>query len=188
MGQLKLISSLSNQHGEKAILATAATIEAMTSLQQSNSPDSIEHAQSSLATARSYQLDPIVGSLPQFVALLQFVDLCSALQNFDPAQAASRIQAMQAILETAPDSSIWTPEGCFAIPIRRPGLPAANSTSGVVRNLPDGTVVLMFNWMPRQDIYALCFLLSGIALSHRNTTDGQKAEQMLREGLRYLDS
>jgi hypothetical protein len=160
----------------------------MTNLQQSNSSESIEQAQRSLATARSCQLDPTVGSLPQFGALMQFVDLCSALQNFDPAQASSKIQAMQAILETVPDSNIWTPDGSFAIPIRRPEISVANLTNGVVRPLPDGTVVLMFNWMPRQDIYALCCLLSGIALSHRNTIDGQKAEQMLREGLRTLDS
>lgn len=160
----------------------------MTSLQQSTSSESNEQAQRSLAAARSCQLDPTVSSLPQFGALMQFVDLCSALQNFDPAQAASRIQAMQAITETSQEDNTWIPDGSFAIPIRHPGLSVANTTSGIVRNLPDGSIVLMFNWMRKQDVHTLCFLLSGIAFSHRNTIDGQKAEQMLREGLRYLDS
>ena len=188
LGQLKIISTLSNQYGEKPVFAIAATIEAMISLEQFNSAEGFEQAQRSLAAARSSQLDPIVGSIPQFGALMQFVDLCSALQNFDPAQATSRIQAMQAIIETSSDDDVWTSDGSFAIPIRRPGLSTTSTNSGIVRSLPDGSVGLMFNWMPRQDAYTLCFLLSGIALSHRNTTDGQKSEQMFREGLRHLES
>lgn len=188
LGQLKLISFLSNQYEERSIFATAAILEAMISLQQSNSPDSYEQAQRSLAAARSCQLDPTVGSLPHLGAFMHFVDLCSALQNFDPAQAASRVQAMQAIIEAPPENGMWTPDGSFAIPIRRPGLAVTSSTGGVVRNLHGGSIFLIFNWIPRQDISMLCFLLSGVALSLRNTTDGQKAERMFREGLRHVDS
>lgn len=186
--QLKQIFVTANQYQEKSIVALAVTFEALISLQRSNSSESLEQAQRSLAAARSCQLDPIVGSLPHFGAFVHFVDLCSALQNFDPAQAASRVQAMQSIIETSTDNNIWTPDGSFALPIRIPGFPAASATGGVVRHRPDGSAVLMFNWMPRQDISTLCFLLSGSALSLRNTTDGQKAERMLREGLRNLDS
>lgn len=160
----------------------------MISLQQSNNPDNHEQAQRSLAAARSCQLDPTVGSLPHLGAFMHFVDLCSALRNFDPAQAASRVQAMQAIIEAPADNDIWAQDGSFAIPIRRPGLSVTSSTGGVVRNLPDGSIILMLKWIPRQDISTLCFLLSGVALSLRNTTDGQKAERFFREGLRHVDS
>ena len=188
LGQLKTISVLSNQYEERSIFATAAILETMISLQQSNNPDSYEQAQRSLAAARSCQLDPTVGSLPHLGAFMHFVDLCSALQNFDPAQAASRVQAMQAIIEAPAANDIWAQDGSFTIPIRRPGLSVTRSTGGVVRTLPDGGVFLVLSWIPRQDISSLCFLLSGVALSLRNTTDGQKAERMFREGLRLVDS
>lgn len=188
LGQLKLISILSSQYEERSIFATAAILEAMISLQQSNNADNYEQAQRSLAAARSCQLDPTVGSLPHLGAFMHFVDLCSALRNFDPAQAASRVQAMQAIIEAPAANDIWAQDGSFAIPIRCPGLSVTSSTGGVVRNLPDGSVILMLKWIPRQDISTLCFLLSGVALSLRNTTDGQKAERFFREGLRHVDS
>lgn len=188
LGQLKSISILSNQYEEKSIFATAAILEAMISLQQSNNSDSYEQAQRSLAAARSCQFDPTVSSLPHLGAFMHFVDLCSALQNFDPAQAATKVQAMQAIMETPADHDAGAPDGSFAIPILRSGLSFTSSTGGVVRNIPDGNTFLVLNWIPRQDISTLCFLLSGVALSLRNTTDGQKSERMFREGLRHLDS
>lgn len=188
LGQLRNISTLSNQHGEKPIFAIAATMEAMISLQQTNSAEGYEQAQRALAAARSCQLDPSMSSIPQFDALMQIVDLCSALQNFEPNQATSGIQSMQTILETSSDNDSWPLDGSFAIPIRRPGLTVTGTTSGIIRNLPDRSVALMFNWMPHQDIYTLSYLLYGISLSLRNTVDGQKSELMLREGLRYLES
>lgn len=166
----------------------ATTLEAMTHLQQSNSNENIEHAQRALAQARSEQLDPAVGSLPQLAILMQFVDLCSTLQKFDPAQAVPKMQALQTALEKISEGDSWTEDGLFAIPVTHAGLPITKSSSGVIQSLPNGTISMVFNWLPREDIYTLGCLLSGIIIAHRNTTDGQKAEQMFLEGLRTQSS
>ena len=185
---LRSITALSNRYGDRAIVAMASALEAMTYLQQSNSNENIEHAQRALALARSEQLDPAVGSVPQLAILMQFVDICSTLQKFDSTQAVPKMQALQATLENIFEDQSWTEDGSFAISVTHAGLPITMPSSGVIQSLPDGTKSMVFNWLPKEDIYILGCLLSGIIMAHRNTTDGQKAEQMFLEGLRTQDS
>lgn len=187
ISHLKIISDVCTRHGDKAILTMATTLEAMTHLRQSNSTENIEQAQRALAVARSQQLDPAVASLPQLATLVQCVDLCSTLQKLDPPQAELKMRALQSMLDTLPEGQSMTEEGLFAISIAHAGFSATKPSMGVVRSMPDGSTELVFNWLPREDIYALGCLLSGIAITHRNTTDGQKAERMLKEGLRSQD-
>lgn len=184
ISHLKIISDLSNRHGDKAILTMATTLEAMTHLRQSNSTENTEQAQRALAVARSQQLDSGVASHPQLAILMQCVDLCTTLQRLDPAQAVLKMHALQTALEALPEGQ----GGSFAIPIAHAGFAATKPSTGVVRSMSDGSTELIFNWLAREDIYALSCLLSGIAITHRNTTDGQKAEQMLKEGLCSQDS
>ncbi|MCJ1268992.1 hypothetical protein MMC22_008880 [Lobaria immixta] len=165
----------------------ATTLEAMTHLRQSNSTENIEQAQRALAVARSQQLDPAVSALPQLATLVQCVDLCSTLQKLDPPQAELKMRTLQTMLDTLPEGHSLTEEGSFAISIAHARFSATKPSMGVVRSMPDGSTELVFNWLPRDDIYALGCLLSGIAITHRNTTDGQKAERMLKEGLRSQD-
>lgn len=188
LSHLKSISSLAAEHGDKAILAIAKIIETMIHMQQSNSIEAFEQAQRSLAEARSCQLNPLVASLPQLSALMQLLDLCSTLQNFDPFQAITKVETLQSTLESISDSGAWNEDGSFAIPIHQVMNSSAKSTSGIVRDLSDTSLGLMFNWLPGDDVYLLGFLFSGITLTHKNTTNGQKAEKMLWEGLRTLDS
>lgn len=188
LGHLRSIYSLATEYSDKAILAIAKLIETMIHMQQSNSTEAFEQAQRSLAEARSCQFDSLVASLPQLSALMQFLDVCSTLQNFDPSQAISKMKAMQATLESVPGNISWTEDGSFVIPIHQTGYSSIVSTYGIIRNLPNAGLGLVFNWLPGGDVYLLGFLLSGVALTHKNTADGQKAEQMLREGLRTLDS
>lgn len=179
---------MSNTWGDKAILAIASIIEALIHLRESSNAESIEQAQRALAVTRSSQLDPLVGAVPQLTALTHFADLCCTLEKFDPNQALSKMQAMQASLENLNDGQAWTKDGSFSIPINHPAAFRITTSSGVVRSESNGNLKLMFNWMPKEDIYILGFLLSSIAIAHRNTSDGQKAEQMLKEGIRMQES
>lgn len=188
LSHLRSITALSNRYGDRAILAMATTLEAMAHLQQSNSSENIEHAQRALAQARSEQLDPAVGSLAQLAILMQFVDICSTLQKIDPGQAVPKMQALQTTMETVSEGRSWAEDGLFAIPVTHAGLSMTKSSSGVIQSLPDGTISMVFSWLPKEDIYMIGCLLSGIIMTHRNTTDGQKAEQMFLEGLRAQNS
>ena len=184
LSQLGHIMSLSSGYGDKAILAIATTMEALLSLRHSSDADSIENAQRNLATIRSLQLDPKISELPQLAVLAALVDLCCHLQQYDPGQAIAKMQVMQAALKTVNESESWAADGSFVIPISGARMPSCRSRNGVIRREEDGSLVFMLNWISKDDVYNLGYLLSGIALAHKNTTDGQKSEHMLEEGIK----
>ena len=188
LSQLKHVLYLSNHYGDKTVLAIATTLEALTSLKVSNDAESIEQAQRALAGVRSLQLDPKIGQMHQLAILTSFVDLCCHLQNFEPAQVLSKMHTMQNTLKNVDHNRYWTADGSFAIPIPNARMPSCKSRrAGIVRKEEDSSLVLIFNWLPREDICTVEYLLSGLAMSHRNMLDGQKSEHILEEGIRRLE-
>ena len=186
LSQLKQIVNLSKEYGDKAILAIATILEALTSLRESNSVDGVEQAQRALASVRSLQLDPKIGKLHQLAVLTSIIDLCCHLQQFDPVHALARMRIMQNAMKEMDESKSWAADGSLAIPIPNARTPFCTSQNGIVRQEGDSSLVLMFDWMARDDIYNLGHFLSGIALTHRNTQDGRKSEQMLENGIEKL--
>lgn len=185
-GQLKSISALAERLGDKAILAIASTLEALIHLRGSSSAESIEQAQRVLALARSLQLHPAIGQMSQIAVLTNIVDLSCSLQHFDPSQAITKMQAMQASLESHND--VWQENCSFLVPVQSQDASRASDGNGVVQKNFKGSLSVMFCWSSWTDIYALGYLLSSMAIAHRNTSDGLRSEQMLKEGLRCLDS
>ena len=164
-------------------------MEALAHVRTSDSAESIEQAQRALAAARSSQLDPTAKSVPQFSAMSNFVDFCCSLQHSNIAHASFKMQTMQKMLDQAANDPGWTQDGMCAIPLKTnysEYLQGGGSAKGIVRVSSGDAPCLIINWLPKEDIYALGFLLSGVAVSHRNSMDGQKAEQYLREGIRML--
>ena len=185
ISQLKFITTLSNDYGDKTVLAVATASEALTYLRVSNNSENTENAQRALATVRSLQLEPKVGRLHQLAVFTSMVDLCCLLQNFDPMQALAKMQIMQTALKSIDESDAWT-DRSFAIPIPSDRMPSCNARSGIIRKENDGSLVLLFDWVSKDDIYDLGYLLSGAALSSRNAGDGQRSEHMLEEGIKRL--
>lgn len=181
------IITLSSRYGDKAILAIGTTLEALTCLRISSSAEYIEEAQRALAVVRSLQLDPAIAELHQLTVLMSFVDLCCQLQQFEPHQAISKMQIMQNALKTVDSSQLWTNDGSFAIPMPSARMPSCKSQTGIVRRRNNDSVILMFNWMPKEDIYNVGYLLGGASMANRNTVDGQKSEHMLEEGIKRLE-
>lgn len=184
--QLKNISTLADRTGDKAILAIVSTLEALVHLRQSSSAESIEQAQRAIALARSLQHDRVVGHISQLALLIDIADLSCSLQQFDPTQAVPKMQAMQALLESPRDD--WNDDGTFSLPVLSQDASRAPHGNGIVRKDPIGSLSVKFSWAPWTDLYILGYLLSSMSLAHRNTTDGLRSEQMLKEGLRNLDS
>ncbi|KAL9587595.1 MAG: hypothetical protein Q9212_000172 [Teloschistes hypoglaucus] len=182
--QLKNISALADTLGDKAIHALSSTLEALIHLRESSSIESLEQAQRALAIARSLQFDPKVGRMSQIVVLTNIVDLCCSLQHFDPSQAVSKMQAMQTSLETQNDA--WQADGSLLVPVHSQTASRSPNGSGIVRGDISGSLLVNFSWTPQNDIYALGYMLSSLAIAHRNTSDGLRSDQMLKEGLRCL--
>ena len=183
----KSITSMSSRYGDKAVLAIGTTLEALTCLRISTSAEYIEEAQRALAGVRSLQLDPATGEIPQLTVLVSFVDLCCQLQQFEPHQAMSKMQIMQSALKTVESCQSWTDDGTFGIPMAIARMPVCKSQTGIVRRRNNDSIILMFNWMPKEDIYNAGYLLGGASMANRNTVDGQKSEHMLEEGIKRLE-
>ncbi|KAL8761878.1 MAG: hypothetical protein Q9184_002041 [Pyrenodesmia sp. 2 TL-2023] len=183
--QLRSISTLADRTADKAVLAIVSTLEALVHLRQSSSAESTEQAQRALAFARSLQHDPVVGQIPQLALLINITDLSCSLQQFDPTQAVPKMQAMQALLESPRDDG--NEDGTFSLPVPSQDPSRAPHGNGIVRKDLTGSVSVRFSWAPWTDLYMLGYLLSSMSLAHRNTTDGLRSEQMLKEGLRTLD-
>ena len=186
LNQLRHIVTMSNGYGDKTVLATATVMEALTWLREPSDVENIEHAQRALAGVRALQYNPEIGELRQLAALTSIIDLCCSLQHFDPSQTSTKMQIMQSLLKEMHDSKTWLADGSFAIPMPNSRMPSCQSRSGVIRKQGDGSLVLVFQWIAKDDIYNLGYLLSGLALTHRNTQDGHKSEYMLEEGIRKL--
>ena len=185
--QLRSILQTAREHGDKAILATATTMEALVCLRDSGELEGFEQAQRAMASVRSLQLDPAIGNIPQLAALTSFADISCHLQKFDPTLALSSMQNMQNALANILNGPSWDENGSFAIPISNRNMLHSRNEGGVIKRKDDGSLVLMFSWMPNDDIYNIGFLLSGIAMAHKNTTDNQKSEKMFSEGIQRQD-
>lgn len=182
---LRRISSTATSRGDVAVIVTAAVLEALTHIRSSSSAESLEHAQSALATARSYQLDDTLKQLPQLTGMVHFVDIFCSLQAFDPAQSIAKMQAMHSFMAPAPTDSEWNDDGSFAVPLTQSDLLQKDlGPRSIVAKDDLGRAVLWFKWLSRSDVYALAYFISGAVSSHRNAWVGHKAEKYFREGLR----
>lgn len=169
--QLRFITNIASNHGDKAILAMATLMEAMVYLKEPAESAGYEQAQRALASVRSHQLDPAIANNPQLTTFISFVDLSCNLQRFYPDHAFNSMRNMQSILSELIEGDIADTDGTLALPLSKETAPPLNVENGIVRSNPDGSLALMFNWMPPHDIYTVGFLMSGIAMMDRNTTD-----------------
>lgn len=189
INHLKITSSLANRSGDHAISAIASTMEAMTHLYRPNSAESVEQAQRALAAARSLQLDPASRGIPQLTSMMHFVDINCSLQQIDPPQAMAKMQALHQTLDTSQNNPSWTDDGLVRIPLSlgtAKSLHDSGVTGGVLQVDSRGVVKFLINWLPKEEIYALGYLLSAAVTDHRNASDGQKSEKYIKEAKRMV--
>ncbi|KAH0535956.1 hypothetical protein FGG08_007152 [Glutinoglossum americanum] len=185
MATLRSISSTAEDRRDTAVFLISSVLEALGHL-RSQSKDSIEQAQHALASARSLQLDQLTAELPQLVALTYILDLiCSLMQGNQP-QAEPKLQALHIMLDQRVNDNHWTVDGTFSVPIHADARSQTlvNGSKSRLSSSQDGAERLTFTWLPKRDIYALVFFLSGVTVSPKNTTQGLKAETFLKEGLK----
>lgn len=177
---------MASRNGDKAVSAMAAVIEALAHLQQGGSSDSIEQAQRAIAIARSHQLNDELRHIPQLVTLIQMVDICCSILEYDVNQSAQKLKVMQSLVDETLSNSNWRTDGSFSVPLNGKSAGPSSIDTGDILQVESGTLLLSFNWLPQHDLYALSYFLSSITLSAKNSYDGRKAEKYLDEGLRMI--
>ncbi|KAL4877698.1 cohesin loading factor-domain-containing protein [Aspergillus karnatakaensis] len=183
---LHKISGMASRNGDRAVSAMSAIIEALAYLQQGSSSDSIEQAQRAIAVARSHQLNDELRHIPQLTTLVQIVDICCSLLEYDVNQSSQKLKVLQELMDERLDDSNWRTDGSFSIPLSGKSAGPSSIDTGDILQVQSGTLLLSFSWLPQHDLYALCYFLSSVTLSSKNSYDGRKAEKFLQEGVRML--
>ncbi|KAL5334781.1 cohesin loading factor-domain-containing protein [Aspergillus crustosus] len=183
---LHKISSMASRNGDRAVSAMSAIIEALAHLQQGSSSDSIEQAQRAMAVARSHQLNDELRHIPQLTTLVQVVDICCSLLEYDVNQSSQKLKVLQELMDERLNDSNWRADGSFSIPLSGKSAGPSSIDTGDILQVQNGTLLLSFSWLPQHDLYALCYFLSSITMSCKNSYDGRKAEKFLQEGIRML--
>ncbi|KAJ5248972.1 hypothetical protein N7468_000423 [Penicillium chermesinum] len=184
---LNKITALSGRNADKAVSAMAAVIEALAHLQQGSGSDAIEQAQRAIASARSHQLNDELRNIPQLVTLIQMVDICCSVLEYDINSSSQKLKAMQDMIDQTLNDPIWRQDGSFSVPLNGKSPPGPSSMdTGDILQVENGTLFLSFTWLPQHDLYALSYFLSSVTLSAKNSHDGRKAEKYLDEGLRMV--
>lgn len=181
---LKTIVSGAERFGDTAVLAISSAMKALVSLKGLDAEENFEEAQRSLAIVRSLQTNPMISDFPQLNVLAAFADISCHLQQFDPTQALQKMQLLRNTLATVSESQKWMNIGQLRIPLPNERMPMCRRNDGIVRIDRQGSLVLMINWMSKEDVHGIGDLLSAMALAHRNCSDGRKSELMLQEGIR----
>ncbi|CAG8373802.1 unnamed protein product [Penicillium salamii] len=185
---LHKISAMASRNGDKAVSAMAAVIESLAHLQQGTSSDSIEQAQRAVATARSHQLNDELRHIPQLTTMIQMVDICCSVLEYDVNQSGQKLKVMQALMDETLSDGNWRQDGSFAVPLNGKSAGPSSIDTGDILQVQNGTLLLSFNWLPQHDLYTLCYFLSSMTLSAKNSYDGRKAEKYLEEGLKMVQS
>jgi hypothetical protein len=183
---LHKISTMANRNGDKAVSAMSAVIEALAHLQQGTTFDSIEQAQRAVAIARSHQLNDELRNIPQLTTLVQMVDICCSLLEYDINQSSQKLKVLQDMMDERLNDPNWRPDGSFSIPLNGKSAGPSSIDTGDILQVQNGTLLLSFNWLPQHDLYALCYFLSSVTLCCKNSYDGRKAEKFLQEGIRMI--
>lgn len=185
--QLEKICTVANNNGDYAIYAFASIMQALVALQASNS-DSIAVAQRALANARQLQLNPDVAEQSQIQILMEFIDLDCSLQEGSLSPIEQKLKSMQQILYERMDDLTWHDDGTIYLPMSKRSLHGVALQEGGTIIERNGKAYLPFRWLPKATVEVIGYLLSATSVSHKNASDGGKAEKYLDEGLKLLRS
>lgn len=199
---LQALTALSSRNGDKAVFTLSSLLTALVHLSCSRTPDTVEHAQREIAAARTYQSmvasrDNPSGIIPpQLNVLAQMLDIICSLLKYDVSLGMQKLLMMQQTVDRDLNSPVWKGDGSFFVPLSMEAQKGLDVVDGPILRVEKGDsetgspdrVGLTMSWLPQHDLYALCYLLSAVTSSAKNSQDGHKAEKHLRDGLSLIKS
>lgn len=179
--QLHAIQGHAERRGDRAVYVACCALEAMVHL-RSGTADRLEQVQRAIAAARSLQLQVSAKELGSFGTLIDVIDIASNIQTGRP-DTRKATALLEAILGKK-DEKGGSETGIFTVLIERSyGGNLTFDTGGVFRKNADRKDELVFAWLPRDDLKALCFYIC--ALEHHVHEKGmiymKEAHQRFRE-------
>ncbi|KAF1926510.1 uncharacterized protein M421DRAFT_67111 [Didymella exigua CBS 183.55] len=172
--QLHAINAHANKCGDTAVAFACSALEAMVHL-RSSAQDRLVEAQRAIAQARSLQLTMSAEQQGSFGTIFSVVDLASSVHQNAPDSAKSTTLVQATADEN--DAALGTENGVFAVTLdRTAGGDLTTDTGGIFGKSLEGRDELVFSWLPREDIKALCFHICALDQSVH-----EKAMQLVQE-------
>jgi hypothetical protein len=153
--QLHAIQDHANRRGDRAIYVACHVLEAMVHL-RSGAADRIDNVQRAIAAARSLQLQVSAKQLGSFGTLIDIIDIATGIQKGSPNPQKSTA-LLESILRDTDGQSV-SQSGVFTVLIERSfGGNLTFDTAGIFRKNLEQKDELVFAWLPKEDLQALCF-------------------------------
>ncbi|GAB7340557.1 hypothetical protein MBLNU457_6971t1 [Dothideomycetes sp. NU457] len=183
LNQLKAVSEQAEKRRHVTISMMSSALEALIYL-RNGTTEAIEQAQRALAATRSHQLDPGLEEAPQITAFVNILDLLVDLVLQKTDTAAPKLQAMQNMMDKASKDQHWREDGACHVPIPvQAAETLGEDSNGIMKRTANGQYALVFDWLARSELYALGYVLSGVATIQKDTTD-HRAQKFFTEGLK----
>ncbi|KAK0252995.1 hypothetical protein B0A54_09906 [Friedmanniomyces endolithicus] len=157
----------------------AATLDAVVHL-KSGAVDAVELAQRAIAAARMHQLSPEMQCAPQLRALLDCLDLACSLMQHKSTHIIEKMRQMQTSIDATKYDNAWTRNSStFLVPIGNLiGGDIHADTAGIMAATAKGELGLRFDWIHKGQLYALGYLLSGVASNYKHGGESQTDEML----------
>lgn len=182
--QLNAISSHAQKLGDRAVYVACCAMEAMVHL-RSGAADRLEQAQRALAAARSLQLEVSATQLGSFGTLIDLVDVVCGIQQGTPDHTKQAV--LDEIMTEKSGKSTRTDAGVFTVLVEKSfGGGLTSDTGGIFQKSVDGRDELLFSWLPREDMQALCFYISALdqSVHEKGLRFIEEAHSRCREALK----
>ncbi|KAK1077667.1 hypothetical protein LTR33_007892, partial [Friedmanniomyces endolithicus] len=165
----------------------AATLDAVVHL-KSGAADAVELAQRAIAAARMHQLSPEMQCAPQLRALLDCLDLACSLMQHKSAHIIEKMRQMQTSIDSTKYDNAWIQNAStFLVPIGTLfSGDIHGDTADILAETAGGELGLRFDWIHKGQLYALGYLLSGVASNYKHGGESQ-TDEMLEGALRLAN-
>ncbi|KAK2628468.1 hypothetical protein QTJ16_001571 [Diplocarpon rosae] len=188
VSNLRAVGALAEERGDHAIFLTASLMEAITYM-RTTGPEAIEHIQRAIASAWKYQEERKC-QIPQLVGLAHILAVACSIRQGHSLDMLGKLKKMQSSMDNFLKNPEWgTDSNSIAVPITRTRVSShvvSRDTRMILGIGEDGGDNLMMCFLNKKDAYSITYLLSGMVLLHRNSSD-QKGFKYLKAGLEMLE-
>lgn len=182
--QLHAIDSHAAKRGDTAVSFACNALEAMVHL-RSSAQDHLTEVQRAIAQARSLQLTMSTERQGTFGTFFSVVDLACGVHQNNPDSAKSTALVQATADEN--DNGLGTENGVFTVKLdRTSGGTLTTDTGGIFRKNAEGRDELVFTWLPREDIKALCFHMCALDqnVHEKSLQLAKEAQSRCRDSMR----
>ena len=180
---LQALNDLAENERHIAVQIVSATLSAIVNV-RSSAPDALDATLRAMATARTHQLGSEMQALPQVRGLLDCLDITYGLMSFNMDHAHAMVVRMHKSFDNKSHEPGWSKYGSFTVELGVCGNSnLEQDTGGILRNGAGSNAKLVMRWLTHSQLYALCYLLTGITLMSRTSGDAN-ADSNIRDGLK----